>query len=633
MIDWFHQRSRKEKRIGMIVFDATMMPLALWLAFSLRLGEVFIPAWTPWWVFLMPPLIAVPVFIRMGLYRTVIHLIEVKALGTIFKAVSLMVIIFALLLLLLSPHGVPRSSMVIFWMVTLLVVGGSRFWWRRILKLSQQKAVEPVAIYGAGEAAIQLMSALRLSGQVYVSAFFDDNTELHGQEVGGVCVYGPNELEQILTTLGITQVLMAIPSATMMQKKKIFDRLSPFPVQVRILPGLESLLNGTVQLERLRDISVEDLLGRDAVAPHPELLESCISDKVVMVTGAGGSIGSELCRQIIKHQPQALLLYERNEFALYSIERELHQLLGNMEQAVEIIPFLGSVKHLQRVTKICSKFGVQTIYHAAAYKHVPLVECNPIEAVLNNIIGTHKMAQAALATGVERFVLISTDKAVRPTNVMGATKRCAELVLQALNTQSKTTCFSMVRFGNVLGSSGSVVPLFHEQIKRGGPITLTHKNITRYFMTIPEASQLVIQAGAMAQGGDVFVLDMGEPVRIIDLARRMIALSGLTEQTDENPDGDILIEETGLRPGEKLYEELLIGEDVEGTEHPLIMRANEEMIAWETLQPLLECMQASSEDFDVPAIRDILLDLVSGYQPDDHIHDWLWNKNNLEEKQ
>jgi len=632
MIDWLQRSTRKKRRIIAIMFDAMMMPLALWVAFSLRLGEIFIPAQTPWWVFLMPPMIAIPVFIRMGLYRTVIHLIEIQALGTILNAVTLMVVIFALLLLLLSPHGVPRSSMVIFWMASLLIVGGSRFWLRRLVHGYQQKKRLCVAIYGAGETGAKLVSALHLTHDTYVTCFFDDNPELHGQEVAGIKVYSPDNIENILLILGVDEILIAMPTATVAQKKIIFDRLEAYSIQVKILPGLESMVNGTVQLERLRDVNVDDLLGRDTVAPHSELLAACIYNKVVMVTGAGGSIGSELCRQIIKHQPKALLLFERSEFALYSIERELNQLLKAMQESIEIIPFLGSVQHLRRVTKVCASFSVQTIYHAAAYKHVPLVECNPIEAIHNNIIGTLHMAQAAMTTGVECFVLISTDKAVRPTNVMGATKRCAELVLQALQTQSQTTCFSMVRFGNVLGSSGSVVPLFCEQIKHGGPITLTHKNITRYFMTIPEASQLVIQAGAMAKGGDVFVLDMGEPVRIIDLARKMIALSGFSEKTKEHPKGHVVIEETGLRPGEKLYEELLIGDNVEGTEHPLIMRANEEMLPWQELQSLIKDMEQASSNFDPELILSLLQKIVQGYQPAEKIHDLTWQKEYQESR-
>ncbi len=378
MIDWLQKVSRQQRRVIAMVFDAIAMPLALWMAFSLRLGEIFIPAWTPWWVFLLPPLIAIPVFIQMGLYRTVIHLIEIQALGTIFKAVTLMVVIFALLLLLLSPHGVPRSSMIIFWMVCLLFVGGSRFWLRRLVHGYQQQKRTAVAIYGAGDTGAKLVSALHLTHKTYVTCFFDDNPELHGQEVAGLQVYSPDDMGSVLQALDIHEVLIAMPSATMIQKKNIFHHLEAHPVQVKILPGLESMINGMVQLDRLRDVNVEDLLGRDAVAPHSELLDICIRDKVVMVTGAGGSIGSELCRQIIKHQPKSLLLLERNEFALYSIERELKQLLESSQASIEVIPFLGSVKHLQRVTKICSSFAVQTIYHAAAYKHVPLVECNPI---------------------------------------------------------------------------------------------------------------------------------------------------------------------------------------------------------------------------------------------------------------
>ncbi|MDX8406594.1 MAG: nucleoside-diphosphate sugar epimerase/dehydratase [Mariprofundus sp.] len=621
----------------MLVSDICALPFALWLAFSLRTGDLFAPDLSQLWLFVSALLIGIPIFVKMGLYRAIVHYMELKAFSTICKAVTLTVVIWGVILLLVDPHGVPRSSVVIFWMLALLMVAGSRLWMRWLLKSRSRKHLPRAVIYGAGASGRQLAYALRFSDRTQVAAFIDDDIELQGNDVAGHRVYGADDIEDLLNRECIEQVLIAMPAATARQKRQVLNSLEPYPVQVRILPSVEAIANGTVKLERLREVSVEDLLGRDAVAPDMLLLESCIRDKVVMVTGAGGSIGSELCRQIILHQPRALLLYERNELALYSIERELRQFLTDHYMEMELVALLGSVHHLNRAKKICVSFGVQTIYHAAAYKHVPLVECNPIEAIHNNIMGTLHMAQAALQTGVERFVLISTDKAVRPTNVMGATKRCAELVLQALNhsqagTDTGSTCFSMVRFGNVLGSSGSVIPLFRDQIKRGGPLTLTHQKITRYFMTIPEAAQLVIQAGAMAEGGDVFVLDMGKPVRILDLAKKMIALSGLSVRDEQNPSGDIEIVETGLRPGEKLYEELLIGDNVEGTKHPLIMRASEEMIAWAELSPLLEQMQQASCEFDVGQIRELLQVTVSGYKPEANVHDILWNRQQVKKK-
>lgn len=610
----------------MLIADILILPFSLWVAFSLRTGVLFIPDWSQLWLFVSVLVVGLPVFIKMGLYRAIVHYMELRAFGTIFKAVTFTVAVWGVMLLLIAPHGVPRSSVVIFWMLALLMVSGSRLWARWLLTGWKRSSNRPcVAVYGAGASAIQLVSALRFSELMEVVAFIDDDKELHGHEIAGLTVYSSDDLSVLIDHLGVEQVLIAIPSATASQKRIIFNRLKQYPLQIRILPGVEAIANGTVQLERVRDVAVEDLLGRDAVTPDESLLDVCIKGRVVMVTGAGGSIGSELCRQILSHEPESLLLFERNELALYTIERELRQHAHVASSAIKLIPLLGSVVDSVRLEHVCRVFGVYTIYHAAAYKHVPLVEFNPAEAIRNNIIGTMHTAQAAVACNVRNFVLISTDKAVRPTNVMGATKRFAEMVLQALSQvhDSSKTCFSMVRFGNVLGSSGSVVPLFRKQIEAGGPITVTHPEITRYFMSIPEAAQLVIQAGAMAEGGDVFILDMGKPVKIVDLARQMIHLSGLTVKNEEHPNGDVEISFSGLRPGEKLYEELLISDAVLGTQHPLIMRGKDEYLTWAELSVFIERLQRDVEQHDIADIRQCLLSVVNGYAPQCGIKDLL----------
>jgi len=638
MIATLAKLSRNAKRMLMVGSDIILLPLALWVAFSLRLGEIFIPGVLQIWIFILAPVVGIPVFIKMGLYRAIIHYMEFRAFGTVFKAVSLTILLWSIILLLAAPYSVPRSSIVIFWLLALLAVAGSRLTIRWLLGGEERKQpgiqCPRIAIYGAGDAGIQLALALKHGKEFIPVAFIDDNIELHGHEIADLHVYSSESIEDVLKKESISQILIAIPSSSNSVRRSIIHMLEPYPVDVRILPGLSQLAKGTINIEQIRNVGIEDLLGRDSVSPMPELFEACISGKVVMVTGAGGSIGSELCRQIIQHQPKRIVLFERNEFALYKIEQELNQSIKERDNDLEIIPILGSVHHRHRVEKVCSMFAVQTIYHAAAYKHVPLVEFNPFEAIHNNCFGTLHIAEAAIAAGVETFVLISTDKAVRPTNVMGASKRLAELVLQALSVKIRDDGvgprFCMVRFGNVLGSSGSVVPLFMEQIRQDGPVTVTHADITRYFMTIPEAAQLVLQAGAMGEGGDVFVLDMGEPVRIIDLARQMIHLSGLSVKDDGNQDGDIEIKTTGLRPGEKLYEELLIGDDVEGTSHPLIMRANEEMINWIDLHLILNQMMEASQKFDVKQLRELLQDAVKGYQPQSELQDLTWAHKNEE---
>ncbi len=617
---------RSNKRALMFGFDCIALPFALWLGCSLRFGYIFIPDTTQWWIFVAVALIGIPVFIFMGLYRAIVHCMELPAFVAIFKAVSLSVALWGLILLLFSPHGIPRSSVIIFWMVALLLISASRLWVRWVMAGRKHGNVPRIAIYGAGRAGQQLLAVLRISKQLEPVAFIDDDKSLQHHEAGGLPIVSSKAMVTLFDSENIQQVLVAVPSASHAQKKNILRQIEALPVQVRVLPRVEELMNCTVKVEQLRDVNIDDLLGRDAAVPDTDLLATCIYNQTVMVTGAGGSIGSELCRQIILHKPNSLLLFERNEFALYAIERELRNTLQVQDDNITIIPLLGSVTDEARLRRIFTVFSVQTVYHAAAYKHVPLVELNPAEAVQNNIMGTMITAQAAAQAGVNRFVLISTDKAVRPTNVMGATKRYAEMILQALHEELNAsdaahTCFCMVRFGNVLGSSGSVVPLFLEQIKNGGPVTVTHPEITRYFMSIPEASQLVIQAGAMATGGDVFILDMGEPVRIVDLARKIIHLSGKKEQRNNHPIGDIAIVFTGLRPGEKLYEELLISDNPSGTQHPLIMRAKDSHLSWQAINQHIDALQQAVAMHDTLAIRQCLLNTVKGYAPQCDIKD------------
>jgi FlaA1/EpsC-like NDP-sugar epimerase len=468
-------------------------------------------------------------------------------------------------------------------------------------------------------------------------AFVDDNIALHKNMVNGLTVFSTKEIEKVVSKLNIQEILLALPSASRSRIREIIAELEPLPVKLRTIPSFDELVKGKVKIEDIRDVNVDDLLGRDTVEPNNHLLCANVTNKVVMVTGAGGSIGSELCRQIVKLNPVALVLYEQSEYNLYALEKELINECSSNNAVFDCVPVLGSVVDQARVERVCKHFSVQTIYHAAAYKHVPLVEMNPAVGVINNVMGTLNTAKAAIAAHVETFVLISTDKAVRPTNVMGASKRFAELVLQGLDLhhgkKTRITRFTMVRFGNVLGSSGSVVPFFRSQIKKGGPITVTHKDIIRYFMTIPEAAQLVIQAGALGQGGDVFVLDMGEPVRIYDLATHMIKLSGLDVRDENNPDGDIEIKVTGLRPGEKLYEELLIGDNVSDTTHPRIMRAEEEVIPWEQLQIFIDELNFVDRHNDASKVRDVLLRVVQGYSPQCGIVDVLESKDHNDDKE
>lgn len=614
----------------MVASDLVLLPLALWSAVALRTGS-----WLPnisglHWVILLAPLVAIPVFVKIGLYRAVIRYMEDRMVITVLQGVTLAVLLLLAADTLLATKAIPRSSYVIYWGIALLYIGGSRLIARAYLRRFEQRGSrlekERVAIYGAGETGVKLASALQAGRHFQVVAFFDDNADLHRSEIAGIAVHAPDEFAAVLDTEGFTSVLLSIPSASRKRRLEIISQIEGYRVSVKTVPSMHDLVTGASKVEEVREVEIDDLLGRDSMQPIPELLSKCIRDKVVMVTGAGGSIGSELCRQIILQQPARLVLFELSEYALYQIEQELSAVPAQNGAKTEVIPILGSVVHQQRIAQVIRAFGVQTIYHAAAYKHVPLVERNFIEGVRNNVFGTWRTAEAARDAGVETFVLVSTDKAVRPTNVMGATKRFAELILQAFAREGGPTRYCMVRFGNVLGSSGSVVPLFRKQIQNGGPVTVTHPDITRYFMTIPEAATLVLQAGAMGSGGDVFVLDMGAPVKIIDLARRMVRLSGLELRDTDHPEGDIEIVFSGLRPGEKLYEELLIGENVTGTAHPLIMRAEERELAWPELHSALSEIDAACHRFECDSIRKILEKVVEGYRPQGEIFDHMWEE-------
>lgn len=616
------------KRLITLAVDFIAIIAALWMAFSLRYSEFYVPPQQQLWIFLLAPSIAIPIFIRAGLYRAIVRYLGMQALWTVIKASSFYALLFAVIVLLAGVEHVPRTVYGINALILMLFAGGSRFiarwWFANSLEGGQsnkvtKRYVPPVIIYGAGASGAQMVAALKMSRQLRPVAFIDDDLSLHKQQINGLNVYSFSELAYVIEKFNVRDLLLSMPSISRSQRHEIIRLLEPYPVHVRTLPSLMDLAEGRVTLADIQEVDIGDLLGREQVEPIQELLHANITGKAVMVTGAGGSIGSELCRQIIKLQPTVLVLYELNEFGIYAIEKELHSLNLN----IPIIPILGSVLNQSRIESACNRFKIDTIYHAAAYKHVPMVEKNTTEGVRNNVFGTLNCARAAIASKVETFVLISTDKAVRPTNTMGATKRFAELVLQGLAEQQTNTRFTMVRFGNVLGSSGSVVPLFREQIANGGPVTVTDVRIIRYFMTIPEAAELVIQAGAMGQGGDVFVLDMGEPIRIVDLAKRMIHLSGFVEKDSDHPDGDIEITYTGLRPGEKLYEELLIGDNVSETKHQKIMRAEEKVIPWSELKDLLQQLEQINDDDECQRVRDLLMAHVDGFQPQCDIEDWL----------
>jgi FlaA1/EpsC-like NDP-sugar epimerase len=650
---------RRHKRFLQVAADILLIWLALALAFILRLGSAdqLEPVNGHLWLFITAPLIAIPIFIRIGMYRAVLRYMGNDALVTIAKAVTLASLFLALAVYLYRepPALVPRSLIFIYWGLNLLLVGGLRLGMRQyfmgdwhslgsVLTLNSRDATLPkVAVYGAGAAGNQLVGALRMGRMLNPVAFIDDDENVVNRVIAGIKVYKPSRINEMIEETGAQEVLLAMPSVSRSRRRDILEDLESYPLLVRTIPGFMDLASGKVEVDDLQEVDIADLLGRDAVPPDQSLLQRCIREKAVMVTGAGGSIGSELCRQIILCVPKTLVLFEHSEFALYEIHSELTDYIRIQKLDVSLIPILGSVRNCHRLEDVMSAWQINTVYHAAAYKHVPMVEHNVAEGIMNNVFGTLNTAQAAIKCSVDNFVLISTDKAVRPTNVMGSTKRLAEMVLQGLSAeqvprlwgkdgqvdQLNRTRFTMVRFGNVLGSSGSVIPLFREQIRRGGPITVTHPDITRYFMTITEAAQLVIQAGSMGEGGDVFVLDMGEPVSIVDLARKMTLLSGLTVRDESNTNGDISISFTGLRPGEKLYEELLIGDNPEMTAHEKIYRANDELMPWDRLLPVLDELRQAIRDDDYESVRRMLLETVQGYEPTNGIVDLLYRQSGL----
>ncbi|WP_240776121.1 polysaccharide biosynthesis protein [Nitrincola schmidtii] len=617
---------RGKKRWIMVLADLIVLPFALYTAYVLRFHDFWPVRFLEpaIWLFLWVPVFGIAVFIKLGLYRAVVRYMGSQAIWTVVAGVSILSLSLWAAAFVFRIQPFPRSIPINFALLAFVYVGGTRLLMRSYYHWLMNRFLEKesVLIYGAGSSGVQLAKALSGTHELCCIGFIDDDPSLWGSSVAGLKVFKPGQVQSLIQGRKIDSVLLAMPSATPKQRKRILNRLSNFPVHVRTVPPMHEIVSGE-SVVNLRDVAIEDLLGRDPVPPIKPLIDASVRNKVVMVTGAGGSIGSELCRQILKYEPKCLVLYELSEYALYSLEQEVSSLLSKKSYDVPYISMLGSVCDVPRIEDTIQRFQVQTIYHAAAYKHVPLVEHNVLEGIRNNTLGTLVLAKSAQKLGVERFVLVSTDKAVRPTNVMGATKRLAELILQDLATQSSNTIFSMVRFGNVLGSSGSVVPLFRKQIEEGGPVTVTHPDITRYFMTIPEAASLVIQAGSMAKGGDVFVLDMGESVPIVDLARRMIRLMGYEVCDDKHPDGDIEIIFTGLRPGEKLYEELLIGDDVIGTDHPKIMRALEEKLSSDDLQRVLSGIQYALDQHDSTEARFQLEKAVAGFKPSTAMVDWL----------
>ncbi|MDO8652827.1 MAG: nucleoside-diphosphate sugar epimerase/dehydratase [Undibacterium sp.] len=617
---------RLKKQVITALVDAVCLPITFILAIWMRYDTFNLALFSQYfWLIIAVPLVAIPIFIRIGLYHAVIRYIDQKIIGVVLLGVTLSVLSLAFIGIMTHVIAPSRAVFGIYWAGALLYVGASRFLARAYLVgVDRNEVAIKIAIYGAGKAGAQLATALRGSDEYACVAFIDDNKSLHGSSIAGIRVSAADSLHELIQRHDIKEIMLAMPAISKVRQKQVLDQLEAYKLRIKVMPSIKSLVNGELRVQDIRDVEIEDLLGRDAVEPDARLLTICITGKRVMVTGAGGSIGSELCRQILSQRPDQLVLLEMSEYALYAIEQELSALRQSWQINCDIIPFLGSIHDAAKLDKIFRSYQINTVYHAAAYKHVPLVEHNPIEGIRNNVFGTLQLAQAAMAAQVNHFVLISTDKAVRPTNVMGATKRLAELILQACARRQNATRFCMVRFGNVLGSSGSVVPLFRKQIMQGGPITLTHPEITRYFMTIPEAAQLVLQAGAMGEGGDVFVLDMGEPVRIIDLARRMVHLCGLEVKSETSPEGTIEIHHVGLRPGEKLYEELLIGDNVEGTSHPLIMRAQEAEIAWDVLQHSLQQLDAACSAFDHQQVRTLLQQLVTEYEPQCGIEDFIW---------
>ena len=627
--NWVLQLPRPVKRAVVVSLDGALCVASVLTAYYLRLGVWILPKDLQLAPVLVAPIIAIPLFVRLGFYRAIFRYSGSAAMSAFWIAGAIYFLIFSALFTFIGVPDVPRTLGLIQPLILLFAIAVTRaaakFWlgggYQRALTMGGRKGV---LIYGAGSAGRQLAAALNNSTEMFVVGFVDDDPTLHGSVMNGKPIFGPDRLGERIVKEEVQHVLLAMPSTTRARRAEILELLKGVPVQVRTLPVLSDIAGGHVAMEDLRELDIEDLLGRDPIAPNHILMARNITGKTVLVTGAGGSIGSELCRKIVLLKPKSLLLFDSSEFALYSIHRELEQAVLETGR-VELVPLLGSITDAGRIALIMDSWKPETVYHAAAYKHVPLVEHNPAEGVRNNAIGTLTVAHAAGKHGVRDFVLISTDKAVRPTNVMGASKRLAEMVIQALASEHHgKTRFSMVRFGNVLGSSGSVVPLFRGQIKHGGPVTITHQDVTRYFMSIPEAAELVIQAGSMAKGGEVFVLDMGDPIRIADLARKMIELSGLQVRDGANPTGDIEISVIGLRPGEKLFEELLIEGGEVPTSHPRIMQAREPMIGMRELSGKLKRIEQAIAANDIDALREQLGQIVGEFTPDeivvDHVH-------------
>lgn len=611
--------SRRRKRLLLILVDGLLLTFSFLLAMALRLDSFsFASSPGSWTTFVMVLPLTLVLLGYLGLYRAVIRYVSGRAMRTLCIGILGSAILMLALSQILGLF-LPRSVPIIYALLAVCFLGGARFSLSGLYRQRHFRQKAPVLIYGAGSSGRQLRASLEHGSEYAPVAFIDDAKELHGREIGGCRIFSPYRIEELIAEHGVKTILLAMPSSTRLQRKAILERLEPLGLRVQTIPGMADIVSGKAEVNEIREVAIEDLLGRDLVAPDQQLLDANIRGKVVLVTGAGGSIGSELCRQIIQQQPKALLLLELSEFALYQIDQEL----SGAGTDTQLVPLLGSVLDGRRVEDVLTRFKVDTIFHAAAYKHVPLVETNPVEGIRNNVFGTLAIAKAAVAAGVGAFVMVSTDKAVRPTNIMGASKRLAEMICQALAAGQDGTVFSTVRFGNVLGSSGSVVPLFRRQIETGGPITVTHPEITRYFMAIPEAAQLVIQAGAMGRGGDVFILEMGESVKIADLAIRMARLSGLRPITiypgmNEGAlrsDGDIEIRFTQMRPGEKLYEELLIDGCASPTAHPRIFTATEMMLEWNELSILLERLETACTGQRVEEVRDLFLHAPIGYAP------------------
>jgi FlaA1/EpsC-like NDP-sugar epimerase len=626
---------RRTKRLIQVAADVVLLLASFLLALFLRYGASPFPLEPAVWLMLalvVPPTIFL--FATLGFYRAIVRYVEDAAMRTVMIGVFASGVLMSVIIVF-GQLPVPRSVPVIYMLLALFSIGGVRLMMRTTYRRSQYRRKVPVIIYGAGTSGRQLMVSLVRGPEYMPVAFVDDAKELQGADVGGVRVHNPKDLPTLVEATGARALLLALPSLSRRERSAVLDRIGPLSVQVRTVPGMADLVSGKAEVSDLREVAIEDLLGRDPVPPRDELMDANIRGKVVMVTGAGGSIGSELCRQILRAHPAVLVLFEVSEFMLYSIHAELQRQIETAGLQTQIQPILGSVCDGARIRDVLNAWGVQTLYHAAAYKHVPLVEHNVVEGLRNNSFGTATVAEAAVAAGVEAFILISTDKAVRPTNVMGASKRLAELVCQAWASRQSTTLFSIVRFGNVLGSSGSVIPLFRKQIAEGGPITVTHPEINRYFMTIPEAAQLVIQAGALAKGGDVFVLDMGEPVLIVELAQRMARLYGLKpvilppgSPANAPINGDIAITFSALRPGEKLYEELLITSDAAPTAHPQIQTAHEIKLGWDELNRVLAALSQACTRGAIPEIKQLLMAASTGYVAADEVSDLVWIEQN-----